>query len=883
MSSVSFVSQATMALWAKSDRGKDAGRWHPLMCHLLDVAASCLEILELEPPSSIALLSSDFGVPSDQAVAITAALVGLHDIGKANPEFQIKSEACAERVRQAGFRLYGPERAAHGIVSEAILVPLLQTRDFSAKSARLVADAVGAHHGFRSQRQVRRAAFNHQGDLSALWLNSQRELFDLVWQTLGAPSTLPLKDFSAAAFQRLMGLTCVADWIGSSLDFADFPGDPKTYLEGARQRARVRLQQVGWSQRRPLTAKNRFEEIFPFAPRPLQAAVATLVAEVREPVLLLVEAPMGEGKTEASFFAHVALQQQLEHRGAYVGLPSQATGNAMFERLRAFLSNLERAQPPDLQLLHGAAILSDSYQELQNYSANTDADQVEAVTARSYFTHLKRALLSEYGAGTIDQALLSVLPVKHYFVRLWGLGNRTVILDEVHAYDTYTGELLAELVAWLKALGSSVILMSATLPAHTRQKMLEAFGAAPGEAPVAYPRVTRVHAGAVTSLTFETRPLARFRVKGAPVAINALASTVLSAAQNEGCIACIMNTVDRAQKLYRALQAADPSLNLQLFHARFPIQDKLEIEERVLDLYGKGDTESRNPQRPQRSVLVATQVVEQSLDLDFDLMFTDLAPVDLVLQRAGRLHRHDKNKGHRGPHEVPNLLVCGLDSTNLLNDWRETAWEVIYAPHILVRTWLALKREVVDLNSDLDPLVQTVYDTSLPLVGQAAFSDYLDLAEETNRTESRKDEVSARMANIGNPTGTEWKIPSDERLSDDECKVVLATRKVEPTVTVVPVYVQGEVCSLDPQGTLPLKRQKKLKTSDAVTIYQRTVKISRKSLVPILKKWERPWPDSPLLKDCIPLYLRDGQCVVGRTLIQLSHELGLVYIDQEKS
>lgn len=882
MSSAVLLSPATLALWAKSDRGKDAGRWHPLVCHLLDVAASCLEILDLEPESSVNLLAADFGAPPEQAVAITAALVGLHDLGKANHGFQKKNAACAARVEAAGFSLRGPDEIPHGIVTEAILAPLLEELGVARRAALLIVDSVGAHHGFRSERSLRNAAFAQQHERTGLWLQSQAELFHLVWDALGAPAQWPLENLSAAAFQRLMGLTCVADWIGSSLDFADYSGDPHEYLRGARQRAKERLRQVGWNKRYALTEKTKFEDLFPFSPRPLQRAMADLVSDVKEPVLLLVEAPMGEGKTEAAFHAHAMLQQQLGHRGAYVGLPSQATGSAMFERLWGFLKEQGREQAPDLQLLHGASILSESYQELQDYSANTADDAEQAVTAKSYFTHLKRALLSEYGAGTIDQALLSILPVKHHFVRLWGLANRTVILDEVHAYDTYTGQLLVELVAWLKALGSSVVLMSATLPATTRRQMLEAFGAADDGAPAAYPRITRVHAGATESRTFQTRPLAQFEVEGAPIRVGEMAAEVLEQVKDGGCMACIVNTVERAQQLYRALQERDPGLHLKLFHARFPIWQKLAIEEEVLRLYGKGKSDDINPHRPTRSVLVATQVVEQSLDLDFDVMLTDLAPIDLMLQRAGRLHRHEKNNGHRGAHEQAKLLVSGLDSQDITNEWRPTFWYKIYAPHILVRSWLALQSRAVDLNTDLDPLVQRVYDDSCILPDQDHYQSFLEEAKALSEAEGLVDSRDARLVNIGNPTSTDWKSPRTEHLPDSEDKIDLVTRKTNLTVTVVPLHRGGDGYYLDEALTERAPTGLANLPDDAITLYERTVKISRASVARDLNHEERHWPDSPLLRNCVPLVLTEGQCTVGSTLITLSPELGLTYEDLEK-
>ena len=198
---------------------------------------------------------------------------------------------------------------------------------------------------------------------------------------------------------------------------------------------------------------------------------------------------MGEGKTEAAFFAHLELQRRFGHRGLYVALPTKATGNAMFKRTLKFLRSQGTDRKLDLQLLHGAKLLNDTYQNLRLSGIHDPATGGE-VRAGEWFTNKKRALLSEYGVGTVDQALLPILPVRHNFVRLWGLANRVVVFDEIHAYDAYTGTLLVHLLRWLLALGSSVVLLSATLPPSIRRKLAEIVDADLPEQEVEYPRLS---------------------------------------------------------------------------------------------------------------------------------------------------------------------------------------------------------------------------------------------------------------------------------------------------------------------------------------------------------------------------------------------------------
>lgn len=275
--------------------------------------------------------------------------------------------------------------------------------------------------------------------------------------------------------------------------------------------------------------------------------------------------------------------------------------------------------------------------------------------------------------GTVDQALLATLNVKHHFVRLWGLANRVVVLDEVHAYDTYTGTLIVALVRWLKAMGSSVVLMSATLPRKTRNELISAWGASTGEVPdQAYPRVTLVDDGVPRSQHVPARSLKPIECHGLDESLEAIAEQAAALIQEGGCGAVIVNTVDRAQTLYSMLVAArdDPNrtdvgddIQLVLFHARFPADDRAERETTVLELFGGGEET-----RPRAALLIATQVAEQSLDLDFDFMLSDLAPVDLVLQRAGRMHRHERHRP--GQHDSRGSGLLGWYA-NDCRHWRK--------------------------------------------------------------------------------------------------------------------------------------------------------------------------------------------------------------------
>jgi CRISPR-associated endonuclease/helicase Cas3 len=311
----------------------------------------------------------------------------------------------------------------------------------------------------------------------------------------------------------------VADWIGSNAAFFPPAGnlplldeafDVDAYFEYAGQQAAEALKKLGWLGRAENLAPATFGELFPLIqkPRPLQSAVAEMVASMSEPGLLIVEAPMGEGKTEAAWYAAAQWDRQ-GGQGTYVALPTMATSNQMYDRVGGFLE--AEAGKKNLMLQHGKAALNERFQKLKYAAAVYDDEQnPSAVVAEAWFaTNKKHGRLAPYGVGTIDQALLAVLQTKHVFVRLFGLAGKCVILDEVHAYDAYMTTLMEHLVQWLAAMGCPVILLSATLPGDKRLKLLQAYAGNEVAAPehVEYPRVTSVSvAGPARAVHVEADP-----------------------------------------------------------------------------------------------------------------------------------------------------------------------------------------------------------------------------------------------------------------------------------------------------------------------------------------------------------------------------------------
>jgi len=397
--------------------------------------------------------------------------------------------------------------------------------------------------------------------------------------------------------------------------------------------------------------------------------------------LTIVEAPTGSGKTEAALAHAWRLLTASVADSVVLALPTQATANAMLARAKAFAKNAFGTA--NVVLAHGNRDLNEGFRCLVDAARPHTAQGSEeaGVQCSTWLaSSRKRVFLGQLGVCTIDQVLLSVLPIRHSFVRGFGLNRSVLIVDEVHAYDAYMNGLLEEVLRRQKATGGSAILLSATLPAAVRRDLLGAWECEiPDEAP--YPALWTADQGEAAPLTLPATELPAqcevavelCRLAGA-FPDEDLQARILAAAQAGALVGIVMNLVDDAQRLARRLREQAGQIPVDLFHARYRLRDRQGIEREVLAHYG------RDADRSTGRILVATQVIKQSLDLDFDWLLTQLCPVDLLLQRLGRLHRHARP--HRPPgYERPACSILTVADQNY------GLHELIYGdPRLLWRT-----------------------------------------------------------------------------------------------------------------------------------------------------------------------------------------------------
>ena len=665
--------------WGKADPDYPGEpKWHPLVYHCLDVAAVAAAWWDTSSViRRISLAALEW--PEQKANQLRAWVlffIALHDLGKFDVRFQLKAQE-AVRVVWPNLSLGDVDEMLarnfdHGSAGHACAMceignwigeSIVDHRD----GWRPWVAAVTGHHGDIPSDTAGGGEYAEQHVMEHDRMARHRFVSEVANLFL-APEGLGLQDLppacSSSAQAWLAGLCAVCDWIGSNTDafpYRHLKPNPNfaDYFE-----ARLGgIKSEGWLRRFGLLAQagayggvsrllHRDE-----SPRGVQVRVDDLPLA---PGLTLIEAPTGSGKTEAALAYAWRLLAEGVAESVVFALPTQATANAMLARAEAFAG--EVFGDANVVLAHGKSKLNSEFNRLVTAGQRKTAQGKEEATIQCagwLASSRKRVFLGQVGVCTVDQTLLSVLPVRHKFVRGFGLNKSVLIVDEVHAYDAYMHGLLAEMLCRQKATGGSAILLSATLPDATRADLFKAWASSGAEA-APYPALWHVTQGAAACLTVpdSQRPAKReveTECKKLPDAFpdDSLFDRIVAAAECGALVAVVMNLVDDAQRVARLLRGRT-ALPVDVFHARYRFTDRQQKEQAVLAHYG------RKAARDGGRILVATQVVEQSLDLDFDWMLTQICPVDLLFQRMGRLHRHARDNRPTG-FESPRCTVLSVE------------------------------------------------------------------------------------------------------------------------------------------------------------------------------------------------------------------------------
>lgn len=716
-------------------------------------------------------------ITAGQGRRFFAWLCGLHDLGKASPAFQSQDESLARRVVEAGLPISTPkgmsQRWRHERASGLILLEHLGGVWARDEAVEWVWPLAAGHHGqfpsrtniakLRLPRKARKRRRLH-GDIQQ-WGEAQAALLNTVTIAAGygalteaEPSIVP----SRATQLALSGFIVMADWIASNdrlqglSDFADVS------MATADRRARTAIDAVQLGSgmgRRDATSLSAAIARIERDLRPLQKTMFQAAEKLETPGLVICEAPTGEGKTEAALIAADVLASRFGAHGVFVALPTQATANTMLERIVPWLGRFDG----DLEfaLVHGGRATADAWQRYraireasQRRPASTDLDEygmpdefglssgpgfsgigvdcpeeegLTAVAASRWFDGRNRGLLAHNAVGTIDQLLFAGTRTKHVMLRYAGLAGKVVIIDEVHAVDAYMATFLSHVLAWLGLGRVPVILLSATLAPAQREELVASYQRGALVDPDhqlewdqrldSQPLITSVWvsdgvANCVTTSTDQWRhgrelTVERLDSRHDDEELTLVVESLRAALSDGGCALVIRNTVARASATYDALLDAFDFDEVRLFHGRLAAGHRAELTDELVKRLGPDE------QRPRRLIVVATQVAEQSFDVDVDLLISDLAPVDLLIQRAGRMHRHERPASDR-PKDVrsPRLILTGVD---LRGDepWFAPGSVAVYGQHLLLRTAATLldaeRSGPIVLPDDAPELVATVY------------------------------------------------------------------------------------------------------------------------------------------------------------------------------
>ena len=1034
-----ILSRQARSLWAKSDGGEGEA-WLPLYVHMADAELIGEKLWQSWlPDATRRILELVAGSPI-LAETLVRFLCAAHDIGKATPVFQaqpiwafgsVEAGDLSYKARKAGLRFPSLPSSSgvpgHPIAGMVILERYLASKGWERDVARSYASVIGAHHGrfpiSEECRKARTACDEPYGfAVSGEWESVQEELLEFAGQLSGlddeALDELSRHSLPASVASLVVGIVIMADWMASNQDvfpLQELIAPPTGFadavdLDALRSRGETAWEALSiapsWAEGPHLSdADAYFAARFGFPlgakPHPMQRAAYGLARDATDLGLMLIEAPMGSGKTEAALAVAEVLAARQGLGGVCVALPTMATTDAMFGRVHKWLDRLpceEGLDEKSVYLAHGKAGLNEEFQGLVSESrrARRFADighdledaSTQGVAVSDWMFGRKRGMLANFVVCTVDQVLMGALQMKHLSLRHLALANKVVIIDECHAYDAYMRRYLLRVLEWLGAWRVPVILLSATLPSAQRKGLCESYlkgrearvpepssedeliagllgprvedsgeepdgggaGARPGgkrergseirqgtepglsagadregaaaedagdsdgkgtsdtgpkatpsfdvsgimTEEDAYPLLTYTEGRIARSVRIEQGGVAReidVSLLGDDIAY--LLETLSAALANGGCAGVICSTVSRAQEATECLSEALGPGDVMLTHSRFSDLDRMANEERLRSLLGPRAT-SENGRRPRRLVVVGTQVLEQSLDIDFDLLVTDVAPVDLILQRLGRLHRHNRGQGECERPQLlqrPMCLVRGVEEFGTDGPRFSKGICSVYDHASLLESLAVLGltddgvHTRVCLPDDISPLVQRAYrggGDSVPLAWQEAY-EQARLAREGQLTRKARRAGTCLLASV-------VPLMENERTLVDMCERSIegggradadkgqrAVRDTQETVEVLLLQeTEGGLCLLpwigderngvDPGSRVPTAFEPSADVARLVAQCAVRLPLSMCSLDKLDElideleencgKWTAAWQDSPWLAGRLVLALR---------------------------
>lgn len=903
----SALSNPSATMWAKASNNGTLA-WTPLFVHMLDTKGVCETLWRSWVSSNIKSRIRDGttfdGFPADEMTTEKLAMFisAIHDIGKCCPAFQsrqISGNTTLTGLFRKNLSDNGLEYRAdlndrmavpHATVSELIL-----ERNGIDRSVAVIA---GGHHGItptkRDLRLMPEAYPDNTGFDSDNWGRIQEELFRFCSSSCSLnPDSLSKIRLDVEAQVLLTGIVTMSDWIASNecafpptgfIDPSDF--DPSKRLECAMEamlipsRWVIRFEHPG----------TLFIRRFSFNPRPFQQSVGEVALSVSEPGIMILEAPMGEGKTEAALHASEILASRFGLGGVMFALPTQATADGLFPRIRGWIESMSEDSPGfhTMFLAHGKSRYNKNYNTLDHIGFRRPTENTDHGVVHDWFTGKRKGILSDFVIGTVDQVLMMGLRQRHTEMRHLGLSGKVVVIDECHAYDAYMGSYLTLALKWLGSYNVPVILLSATLPPERRSALIEAYT---GNRPVQselereerYPLITYSDGSEIKTHCPEQSGRS-LDVSIEVINDDDLMGLVESVSSSGGYVGIIVNTVRRAQNIASGLMSLLGSDAVRLLHSGFTSMDRSRNESSVLESL---NSERRAP--PYRLIVVGTQVMEQSMDLDFDVLFTDVCPMDLLLQRIGRLHRHKNLR----PHGLESARCYIIDTGSESFD---PGSEVVYGRYQLHNTRLLL-REKIRVPEDIPHLVGMAYSEKGLDVPQSLDSEYR--ASRIMQDNMVKDkERRAKTFQIDDPARiqdlTGWlEHPADQNSSEkgeatvrdgDRSVEVVLVQRLGGTLHVIPSVQEINSCPL-PENTAPDPETAFTIAGCKVPLPRGVVGKNPDRIIDMLSKVNEneipeAWSDSEWLNGELFLVMDERmRSKIGERTVEYSEKMGMRIID----
>lgn len=697
---IQFIARVTgTSLWkeflAKPSFVSRQGAYHPgkpLWEHMLEVGIFAKIILTNSSYKSLAKTLASFvsDITGDQLVNTACYLAAMHDIGKVSPYFQAKMGADekalfgASNIKDVGFR--------HEKYSRDLLrVRFLKSRGFDRRTRARLSDVIGDHHQCKPENGENNFP---QGMNENLLFSVIDELEAFIASIFPPTSFLIQPDCENAFCQLLSGLIRLSDWSASSFayDLSSEGMSNEEYIRSVISRCEQYIENGGLKEWTPKDHYG-YPDLFPTLSseavlRPLQLKMIDVVRNHSQAECIVIESEPGSGKTEAGLYAAMNLLSSQGLQGLYFALPTGATAEAMLPRLQALKDATGAWADTDLRLLTGMAWLKHS----------SDDNDAKLDWTKSG----PRKLFSKLACGTVDQLMAAGEMLKAGDMRLLALSNKVLIIDEFHAYDAYMMEILLIVLRWAKAMHVPVIILSATLRQKSLRQICEVYSdSVPEVMSDGYPLITVAENNAISQHNCASTFCKQYTMQH--IGQSELVPGILESVKDGRCTLYISNTVKRALSVYEQLKdIKSDDVELCIYTASTTPENREKMGADIVYRYGKqGKADGK---RPKKSILIATQIVEMSMDVDFDTLFSDLAPVDSILQRIGRMRRHD---------DAGTVRESGFESIFylVLPDKNQYGWALPYSEPVLhgAEDVLATKKQIC-VPGDIRPLIEESYE-----------------------------------------------------------------------------------------------------------------------------------------------------------------------------